>query len=91
MLTIRGVYDGLTFRPLPSESVPEVDREVSVAIVFLEDLTNGNSNTELQSQEAPRPRPEREWEAARRMLAARDAMEPLDVSVAELVEEGRER
>jgi hypothetical protein len=39
VLTIRGVYDGKSFRALPSESVPVVDREVPVAIVFLEDIS----------------------------------------------------
>jgi hypothetical protein len=39
MLTIRGVYDGKTIRPLPGEPLPEVDREVEVRIVFCEPLT----------------------------------------------------
>lgn len=38
LLTIRGVYDGKTFRALPTESIPPVSREVSVAILFLEDV-----------------------------------------------------
>lgn len=36
MLAVRGVYDGKTVRILPTETVPEVLGEVSVAIVFLE-------------------------------------------------------
>ena len=79
MLTIRGVYDGKSFRALPSESVPVVDREVPVAIVFLEDV----------SEEAQRL--SQQVEIAKRMRAARDAMAPLGVSVKDLVEEGRER
>jgi hypothetical protein len=39
MLTIRGVYDGKTIRPLPGEPLPEVDREVEVRIVFCEPVT----------------------------------------------------
>lgn len=38
LLIIRGVYDGKTFRALPTELVPAVSREVSVAILFLEDV-----------------------------------------------------
>jgi hypothetical protein len=34
MLTIRGVYDGKTIRPLPGEPLPEVEGEVEVQIVF---------------------------------------------------------
>jgi hypothetical protein len=79
MLTIRGVYDGTTVRPLPSEPMPIVDGEVPVAIVFLEDLL-----TEEEKRQ-------RQIEAARRMRAARDAMEPLGVSIKDLIEEGRER
>ena len=37
LLTIRGVYDGKTFRALPTESVPPVSREVAIAILFLEE------------------------------------------------------
>jgi hypothetical protein len=91
MLTIRGVYDGLTFRPLPSERVPEVDHEVPIAIVFLEETVNGNPDVKLQAEEAPHPRPAREWEAAMSLLAAREKMEPLKESVKDLIEEGRER
>ncbi|GBC91996.1 hypothetical protein HRbin15_00457 [bacterium HR15] len=34
MLTIRGVYDGKTIRPLPGEPLPKVEGEVEVQIVF---------------------------------------------------------
>jgi len=39
MLTIRGVYDGKAFRPLDTELLPPIHREVPVAIVFLEDVS----------------------------------------------------
>lgn len=79
MLTIRGVYDGKTFRILPAEPVPTVHREVPVAIVFLEDVlieTEKNQN---------------QVEVAKRMRVAREAMSPLGMSVKDLVERGRER
>lgn len=77
MLTIQGVYDGKTFSALPSESLPRVQREVPVAIIFLEEVSredNGGHQVEI----------------AKRMRTARDAMPPLDVSVKELIEAGRE-
>jgi len=79
MLAIRGVYDGKTFSALPGEPLPRVQREVPVAIVFLEEV----------SPEADRR--QRQVEVARRMRAARDAMAPLGMSVKELIEAGRER
>jgi hypothetical protein len=79
MLAIRGVYDGKTFSALPSEPLPRVQREVPVAIVFLEEV----------SPEADRRK--HQVEVARRMRAARDAMPPLGMSVKELIEAGRER
>ena len=79
MLAIRGVYDGKTFSALPGEPLPLVQREIPVAIVFLEEV----------SPEADRR--QRQVEVARRMRAARDAMAPLGMSVKELIEAGRER
>ena len=79
MLAIRGVYDGKTFSALPNEPVPQVQREVPVAIVFLEEVV-------LEAD-----RHEHQVEVARRMRAARKAMPPLGVSVKELIEAGRER
>jgi hypothetical protein len=79
MLTVRGIYDGKTFRVLPSERVPVVRRKVPVAIIFLEDVA---------AEERKR---KRQVEVARRMRAARAAMEPLGMSVKDLVEAGRER
>ncbi len=79
MLTIRGVYDGKTFRILPTEPLPSVDGEVPVAIVFLDDIQVENTSRQYQT------------EIAERMRAAREAMPPLGVSVKDLVETGRER
>ena len=79
MLAIRGVYDGKTFSALPNEPVPQVQREVPIAIVFLEEI----------ALEADRCR--HQVEVAQRMRAARNVMPPLGVSVKELIEAGRER
>jgi len=79
MIAIRGVYNGKTFRALPSEPLPQVQREIPVAIVFLEEI----------SPEADRR--QHQVEIAHRMRAARDAMPPLGMSVKELIEAGRER
>jgi hypothetical protein len=79
MLAIRGIYDGKDFKILPSEPVPMVQREVPVAIIFLEDVPV-----------EPKGR-QQLLEVAKRMRSARDAMVPLGVSVKALVEEGRER
>lgn len=78
MLTIRGVYNGKTFRVLPSEAVPVVDREVPVAITFLEDIVESKKRLEQSA-------------IAKRMRAAREMMLPLGMRVKDLVEEGRER
>jgi hypothetical protein len=78
MLTaIRGTYDGKIFRPLASETLPKVSGEVPVAIVFLETATE--------------PERETQTEAAKWMKNIRTQMPPLDVSIKELIEEGRER
>jgi hypothetical protein len=79
MLTVRGTFDGKIFKALPGEPVPSVRREVPVAIIFLE-------NVAVEAR-----RRLRQVEIARRMRAARVAMEPLGVSVKDLVEAGRER
>jgi hypothetical protein len=79
MIAIRGVYDGKTFKVLPTERVPVVQREVPVAILFLEDVAD-----ELKGRQ-------RSGEAAKRMRTAREAMIPLGMSVKDLVEAGRER
>ena len=79
MLTIRGIYDGKAFKILPCEPVPAVQREVPVAIIFLEDVAIEHKGRQQL------------LEVAKRMRSARDAMGPLGVSVKALVEEGRER
>jgi hypothetical protein len=79
MLAIRGIYDGKTFKVFPTEHVPVVQREVPVAIIFLEDVSG-----ELKGRQ-------RLGDVAKRMRIARDAMTPLGISVKDLVEAGRER
>ena len=79
MLTIRGIYDGKTFKVLPTEPLPNVQGEVPVAIIFLEDVSVETQKRLYQI------------EIARRMRAAREAMPPLEMSVKDLVEEERER
>jgi hypothetical protein len=79
MIAIRGVYDGKTFSALPGEPLPQVQRNIPVAIIFLEDVSREADTSQHQAK------------AARRMRAARDAMPPLGMSVKELVEAGRER
>jgi hypothetical protein len=44
MLTIRGVYDGKTIRPLPGEPLPEVEGEVEVRIIFCEPVPPSNAS-----------------------------------------------
>jgi hypothetical protein len=79
MLTIRGVFDGKTVKVLPTESIPSVQRQVPVAIIFLEDVSDTDQICRNQIQ------------VAQQMRAARAKMLPLGVSVKELVEQGRER
>ena len=79
MIAIRGVYDGKTFSALPSEPLPQVQREIPVAILFLEEVALAADHRQHQV------------EVAKRMHAARDAMPPLGMSVKELIEAGRER
>jgi hypothetical protein len=79
MIAIRGVYNGKTFSALPGEPLPQVQREMPVAIIFLEEVS-------LEADER-----QHQIEVARRMRAARDAMSPLGVSVKELIEAGRDR
>jgi hypothetical protein len=90
MVAIRAIYDGESFKPLPSEFLPKVNGEVEVVLFLEEPVANGAKRIEPED-EIPIPRPAREWEAARRMRAARDAMEPLDCDIKDLIEEGRER
>ncbi len=78
MYTIKATYDGHLFKPLATEVLPSVEGEIPVAIVFLDDTS---WKTLKQDQ----------LDAAARMRAVRDKMEPLDVSIKELVEEGRDR
>lgn len=83
MIAIQATYDGKNFNPLPSDQLPEVNKEVPVAIIFLEE--EGIRNAKPGQDEKRR----RQLESALRMRARRDAMEPLGMTVAELLEEGR--
>jgi len=78
MYAIRGVYDGKQIKVLPSESLPRVNREVTVAILFWDDLRTDHTT---RSQ----------YEIAQRMRAAREAMPPLQMNIKDLVEDGREQ
>jgi hypothetical protein len=79
MIAIRGIYNGKTFSALPGEPVPQVQRDMPVAIIFLEEVS-------LETDKRQHQR-----EVAKRMRVARDAMPPLGMSVKELIEAGRER
>ncbi len=79
MIAIRGVYNGKTFSALPGEPLPQVQRDMPVAIIFLEEVS---LETDTRQHQA---------EVARHMRAARDAMPPLGMRVKELIEAGRER
>ena len=39
MIAIRGVYNGKTFSALPGEPLPHLQREMPVAIIFLEEVS----------------------------------------------------
>jgi hypothetical protein len=79
MIAIRAMYDGVDFRPLPSETLPKVTEQVEVAIVFLE-------NTATAEKQTVSPH-----ELALQIRAMRDAMPPLGLDIKDLIEEGRER
>lgn len=76
MIAVQATYDGKEFRPLPSEHLPEVSGEIPVTILFPEGFVQAEKRKQL-------------LESALRMRALRDAMEPLGLTVAELLEEGR--
>ena len=77
MLTIRGICDGKTYTPLPTEILPKVRHEIPVAIIFLEDGALSANSPQIQQ------------EIAQRMKAAREAMPPLEIDIKELIEEGQ--
>ena len=68
MLTIRGVYDGKIFRALPTESVPAVQREVPVAIIFLEDVADISHRRQYQVEVAQRMRAARQGDGTLRCM-----------------------
>ncbi len=83
MIAVQATYNGKEFKPLPSERLPKVNGEVPVAIVFLDE---GTIQNEKHDQDEKR---KRSIESALRLRAQRDAMEPLGMTVAELLEEAR--
>lgn len=60
MLTIRGVYDGKTIRPLPGERLPEVEGEVPVQIIFQLEDTPATRLLRIRGEHPPLPLPVRE-------------------------------
>lgn len=65
MLTIRGVYDGKTIRPLPGEPLPEVEGEVGVRIVFCEPVPTADASPmetlfRIRDSHPPLPHPVRD-------------------------------
>ena len=79
MIAVQAIYNGKEFKPLFSEAFPEVEREVPVAIVFLETVAE------------PKPAEKSQREIAEEMWAARARMQPLGMSIRDMIEEGRER
>jgi len=76
MLTIRGVYDGKTIRPLPGEPLPKVEGEIEVQIVFMQ----------------PEPDALQQWREALALLRQmRDRTAPLEETIKELIEADRVR
>jgi len=76
MLTIRGVYDGKTIRPLPGEPLPKVEGEVEVQIVFLQ----------------PEPAALQQWcKALAQLRQMRQRMAPLQEPIKNLIEADRDR
>jgi predicted AAA+ superfamily ATPase len=74
-VVIRGVFDGKVARPLPGEPVPPIEGEVEVEIV----LRRNGEQTDA----------ERTRQAIERLRQMRESVPVLEVSLRELVEEGR--
>jgi len=79
MIAVQATYDGKEFKPLPSESFPNVEKEISVTIVFGEEAVS-----EKRAERSQREIFEEMWDA-------RAKMEPLGMSIRDMIEEGRER
>jgi hypothetical protein len=79
MVAVQAIYDGKEFKPLPSESFPDVNGEVPVMIVFSEDVAVENGAEKSQQ------------EIIEEMWAVRAKMQLLGMSISEMIEEGRER
>ena len=79
MIAVQATYDGKEFKPLLEEPFPKVEKEVSVTIVFGDEVVS-----EQQAESSQR-------EIFEEMWAARSKMQPLGMSIREMIEEGRER
>lgn len=79
LTTLRGTYDGKTFRVITPEKLPDVTGEVPVIIIFLDPIPDVKEEQQLQ------------LEAMQHMRARRAEMEPLDIPIKDLIKEGRER
>jgi hypothetical protein len=78
MLAIRGILEKKTLHVIPQEPTPRIEKDVPVAIVFLDETATPEKLSQYQR------------EIALRMLAERDSMPPLDVDLKTWIEEGRE-
>lgn len=78
MIAVQATYDGKSFKPLTSESLPEVSEETPVTILF------PDPSAAKPAERSPR-------EIIEAMWAARAKMQPLGMSIPEMIEEGRER
>jgi len=76
---IRGVYDGKTIRPLPTETLPEVEGEVPVEIVLLDPAPD-----ERQARQ-------RRLDAAERIIDASKTRSLQGLTVRDLIDDGRYR
>ncbi|HMV48777.1 MAG TPA: hypothetical protein PLD20_19060 [Blastocatellia bacterium] len=79
MIAVRATYDGKSFKPLDAESLPKVEEEVPVTILFPD------------TQDSAKPVEMSQREIIEAMWAARAKMQPLGMSIPEMIEEGRER
>lgn len=74
MLTIKGVYDGKTIRPLPGEPLPQVQGTIPVEITFLSEAEVLHSWGETLAK----------------LRTEREKIPPLECTVKELIVAGRD-
>ncbi len=79
MQAVRALYDGTRLRPLPMERLPVVETEIPVIVIF----------DEVANEEQPMLSQRRE--ALERLRTARTLTLPLDNSLREMIEDGRDR